>query len=136
METFITANDSEDFYFVFIDNLEKKHESVSEVPITTPESSAWPFLGKSAQECHELLRKLVEETGSDVDYDCFAMMDARSAEDSTLILAEGEDEEVDVVRARFEDASLVMLNLRAGNGSVLEYQEEAEMEEDGVLKMG
>ena len=139
MERFINSNDSKDFYFVFVDDLSEEYDSVSESPVTKDSSSTSPFIGKSTHECYLLLQKLFEDTGSDIDYDCFAIMDKRSIEDDTLLLCEGpseEDGEAESVRAPFDVASLIMLNFRAGGPGAAEHQQEAAKEEDGVLKIG
>lgn len=139
MERFIEANDEEDFFFVLVDGLTEEYDSPSECPITNPSSPASPFIGKSTHECYELLQELLEDTGSDIDHDCFAVMDERSIKDDTLLLDEGpleEDGKAQSVRAPFDVASLVMLNFRAGSADVLEYQKRAEQEQDVVLKIG
>jgi len=137
MERFIDSNDSEDFYFVFVDDLSEKYNCASESPVTKDSSPTSPFIGKSTHECHVLLQQLFKDTGSDIDYDCFAIMDKRSIEDDTLLLCEGpsEEGEAESVRAPFDVASLIMLNFRAGGPGVEEYQEAAAKEEDGVLNM-
>ncbi|KAF2159720.1 hypothetical protein M409DRAFT_29880 [Zasmidium cellare ATCC 36951] len=139
MTRFIEANDENNFFFVFVDSLTEEYDEPSEAPVTNASSPNSPFIGKSTHECYELLQQLLEDTGSDIDYDCFAIMDERSIRDDTLLLAEGpeeEDGEAQSVRVPFDVASLVMLNFRAGNATASEYRERAEQEDDGVLKIG
>ncbi|KAK4502609.1 hypothetical protein PRZ48_006035 [Zasmidium cellare] len=139
MTRFIEANDKHEFFFVFVDSLTEEYDAPSEAPVMDASSPDSPFMGKSTHECYELLQQLLEDTGSDIDYDCFAIMDERSIKDDTLLLAEGPAEEggeAESVRAPFDVASLVMLNFRAGNASMSEYKERAAKEEDGVLKIG
>lgn len=139
MSRFIQSNEPEDFYFVFVDSLTQRYSSPSSAPVQKSSSATSPFLGKSVHECYELLQKLFEDTGSDIDYDCFAVMDERSIDDDTLLLAQGPAEEggpAEAVRVRFGDANHVALNFLAGKVDVADFRERAEREPDGVLKVG
>lgn len=139
MNRFIESNGEDDFYFAFVDSLTEQYDEASERPIEWPSSSSSPFKGKTTHECHLLLKQLVEDTGSDIDVEIFAIMDETSTDNGTLLLAEGpaeENGEAESVRARFEDASLVCLNFRAAKLDVAELRERAEAEADGVLRFG
>ena len=139
MDRFIQSNDSDDFYFIFVDSLTTECDEPSESPVEGASSNTSPFKGKSIHECYLLLQQLVNYTASDVDYDCFAIMDDRSLRDDTVWLAEGpaeEDGEAEAVRAPFNIASHVLLNLRAGTTDVSELREKAGRERDGVLRLG
>ena len=137
MDRFINSNDDENFFFVFVDSLSEYYNEVSESPVEQPSSTSSPFKGKTTHECYLLLQQLCESTESDIDYECFAIMDTRSIGDGTLLLAEGADEsgKAESVRVPFDHASRVLLNYRAGSASVSEHCEQAAKEADGVLRL-
>ena len=141
MDRFIQANNDfrieNDFYMVFVDSLDEMYDEPSVRPVTEPSSSNSPFKSKNTHECYLLLKEL-RENGADIDYGRFVIMDDRSMEDDTVLIAEepiDEESEAESVRATFEVASVALLCYRAGNFGVEDHREEAEREEDGVFQM-
>lgn len=141
MDRFIKANNDfqieNDFYMVFIDNLDEDYDEPSERPVTEASSSDSPFKGKTTQECYRLLMQLREDE-ADIDYGLFVIMDERSTQDDTvLIVGEPPDDESEPrsLRATFEVVQTALHCYRAGTSSVEENQDEAEAEEDGVYRM-
>lgn len=137
MERFIEANEGEFFFFVFVDSLTEEYDAVSERPISGPSSPDSPFMGKNTHKCYELLQQLLENTGSDIDFEIFASMDEQSIEDGTLLLATGPSEErgeAQWIRAEFNVASLAALNFRAATFGIRELLERVQEAGDKVLK--
>ncbi|PSK53874.1 GTP-binding protein rho4 [Elsinoe australis] len=129
------ANDS----FVIVDSLTGSYMEEMEPGGDESTSSTSPFKGKSPYECSQLLKQLRRDTGSDIDYNSFIIMDERTLRDNTILIVE-EPEEADggasnSVRATFELASNLLLYL-SGKSSAYEQRELAETTEDGVLRPG
>lgn len=102
----------------------------------SPSSPTSPFSGKSAHECHVLLKGLCENAKSAIlDPGIFAIFDERSLQDDTVLLVEGDEESgIHTVRAAFEVACCSLMNYFAACSSAQEDQEEAEKTADGVLR--
>jgi hypothetical protein len=138
---------SEDFWnskgvadFIFVDDLERIYSSPNDIGKNTDSYSALPpFADKNPYECSIILRRLSEKEGcSGVEYDTFAIVDARSLVDGTMLLV-GEPEEEDLgesssVRITFELLGSHLSLWGAGHTTPLEDKERAVETIDGVLR--
>ncbi|KAJ4311823.1 hypothetical protein N0V94_007765 [Neodidymelliopsis sp. IMI 364377] len=128
---------------VFVDSIDDYYDD------TTPESPGAdgsnpnsPFIGKTPQECHQLLLKLRENTESEIFTDIFAIMDERSTQDNTVLLvcaerdSGGENEvlALPTVRATFKAAPTALMLYETGHSSVEEDAERAAREKDNVFR--
>lgn len=130
-------NDQMDVNIVFVDSLTAAYTEPSELGSNEASSAASPFKGKTTHECYILLQQLRQQSGSDIDYEHFAIMDERSLEDDTLLLAEApleEGGEAQSVRAAFELANSRLMVYLAGDTDVLEDQDKAQRASDRVLR--
>ncbi|KAI5358950.1 hypothetical protein Slin15195_G114010 [Septoria linicola] len=75
------------FHMVFIDTLDDYYEDETQAPVQASSSASSPFKGKSPHECYLLLRQLVKDTESQVNWQLFVVVDERSLQDDTVILA-------------------------------------------------
>lgn len=117
---------------VLVDDLRKKYTEPSKLP-RGPTLSLTPFEGKDAKECLELLRKLVHNTGSEIDLDQFAVIDQRSVEDGSVLIAQAfESGRVETVRAILEETDRLLANLMVAGISIGELQMAAKKSRDGV----
>ena len=104
-----------------------------------------PFQNKSPLECALLLRKCRQNTSSDLNYEYFVMLDARSLEDDTVLMVNAlrADEDVELDEEELEDYAgalgelmqgLRILTVRAEmaivNGRMLFYAAEGEIRDD------
>jgi hypothetical protein len=123
---------------VFVDSLTTTYTEASEIGENGSTSlSKSPFKNKSAHDCYLLLKRLRENTGSDIDCELFAIMDQRSLEDDTLFLVQGpleESGEAESVRAAFDIANGRLLVYLVGDTDVLEDQERVQNMTDRVLR--
>ncbi|KAJ6111422.1 hypothetical protein N7523_007483 [Penicillium sp. IBT 18751x] len=142
MNRFIEENsiEKDQWNLVFVDSIDDYYNEASEVPVEDESSPDSPFIGKTPQECHQLLSKLVEDTESEIMTEYFAIMDDRSTKDDTVLLvcAERDDEEEVVawptVRATFEVTAVSLKCYHSGHSSVGEDLERAEREHDNVYR--
>lgn len=63
---------------VFIDSLDSYYEDETTTPVETPSSTSSPFKGKAPHECYLLLRQLVRNTKSPIDWEQIVIVDERS----------------------------------------------------------
>ena len=127
---------------VFVDSVDDYYDEASGVPGQDGSDPNSPFIGKTPQECHELLLKLREDTESEIFTDLFAIMDERSTEDNTVLLvcaerdSGGENEVLDLatVRATFKAAPTALMLYETGHSSVGEDAERAAREKDNVYR--
>lgn len=130
-------------HFVFVDSLTQTYTDETEIgdmedeqhrTVTSPDS---PFKGKSPAECHQMLCQLRRD-GSDVDYCSFVIVDERALTDETVLLVvapgEGEEGEVQTVRAAFEIAHWRLSGYSMAMMDMGEDRAVAEGTEDGVLR--
>ena len=142
MDRFIEQNgvDEDEWNLVFVDSIDDYYDEASEVPIDDESSPNSPFIGKTPQECHQLLLKLLEDTKSEIMTDYFAIMDERSKEDNTVLLVCAErDLENEVlawptVRATFQASAVALMLYHSGHSSVGEDVERAQREHDNVYR--
>ena len=142
IDRFIGENDIDEdqWNLVFVDSIEDYYDEASEAPVEDESSPDSPFIGKTPQECHQLLSKLVEDTESEIMTEYFAIMDERSTKDDTVLLvcAERNDEEEVVawptVRATFEVTAVSLKCYHSRHSSVGEDLERAEREHDNVYR--
>lgn len=142
MDRFIEQKgvDEDEWNLVFVDSIDDYYDEASEAPIEDESSPDSPFIGKTPQECHQLLSKLVEDTESEIMTAYFAIMDERSTKDDTVLLvcAERDDEEEVVswptVRATFEVTAVSLKCYHSGHSNVGEDLERAEREHDNVYR--
>lgn len=142
MDRFIEENDinEDQWNLVFVDSIDNYYDEASETPVEDESSPDSPFIGKTPQECYQLLSKLVKDTGSEIMTEYFAIMDERSTEDDTVLLvcAERNDEEEVVawptVRAIFEVTAVSLKCYHSGHSSIGEDLERAEREHDNVYR--
>lgn len=125
-----------------MDSIDDYYDEPSEVAGEDGSSPNSPFIGKTPQECHQLLWKLRENTESEIFTDFFAIMDERSTQDNTVLLvcAErdlGGEKEVlamPTVRATFKAAPTALMLYETGHSSVGEDAERAALEKDNVYR--
>ncbi|KAJ9297300.1 hypothetical protein DTO271G3_4593 [Paecilomyces variotii] len=142
MNRFIEKNamDEDEWNLVFVDSIDDYYNEASETPIENESSPDSPFIGKTPQECHQLLVKLVEDTESEIITEHFAIMDERSTKDDTVLLVcaeRNDDDEVvawPTVRATFEVTAISLMCYLSGHSSVEEDLERAGRECDNVYR--
>jgi hypothetical protein len=145
MDRFIEQNDDVDednWHFVFVDSIEDYYDEPSEAPIEHGSNPNSPFIGKTPQECYQLLLKLREDTESEIIPYMFAIIDERSIQDDTVLLVRVEsdlDDEHEVVavrtvRATFQTSGISMVLYETGHSSVEEDAERAAREKDNVYR--
>lgn len=132
--------DEDDWNLVFVDSIDDYYDEASEALIEDDSSPDSPFIGQTPQECHQLLLKLLEDTGSEIMTDYFAIMDDRSTQDDTVLLVCAErDLENEVlawptVRATFQASAVALKCYHSGHSSVGEDVERAQREHDNVYR--
>jgi hypothetical protein len=130
----------EDWAMVFVDTIDDYYSEIARVPTEEDSSPDSPFIGKSPEECFQLLVKLREDTESEIMPDFFIIMDERSTTDDTVLLVYiylKEDYEtwgVKTLRASFEASGLALMMYHVGRSSVEEDAERAQFEKDGVYR--
>jgi hypothetical protein len=127
MDRFIEHNDDVDednWNFVFVDSIEDYYDEPSEAPIEHGSNPNSPFIGKTPQECYQLLLKLREDTESEIIPYMFAIIDERSIQDVA----------VRTVRATFQTSGISMVLYETGHSSVEEDAERAAREKDNVYR--
>lgn len=142
MDHFIEENDIDEdqLNLVFVDSIDDYYDEASEAPVENESSPDSPSIGKTPQECHQLLLKLVEDIESEIMTEYFTIMDERSTKDDTVLLVFAErDEEEEVVawptvRATFEVTTVSLIRYHSGHSSVGEDLECAEREHDNVYR--
>jgi hypothetical protein len=123
-------------HFVFVDSVTHayiKSDRLGDKFETS--SSTSPFKGKSAAECHALLKQLREDTGTPIAYGTFAILDDRSLQDETVILVSADEDGTETLRAEFEIACARLVQYLVGDMTIDEDQEDAKEEDDGVFRM-
>lgn len=132
--------DEDEWNLVFVDSINDYYDEASEALIEDDSSPDSPFIGQTPQECHQLLLKLLEDTGSEIMTDYFAIMDDRSTQDDTVLLVCAErDLENEVlawptVRATFQASAIALKCYHSGHSSVGEDVERAQREHDNVYR--
>jgi hypothetical protein len=144
MTRFIEQNDveKEHWNMVFIDSSNTYYDEVSQVPIEHDSNPQSPYIGKTPEECHVMLVKLCEDTGSEITTYYFAIMDERSSQDDTVLLVyaekdsdeENEDRALPTLRATFHASGTALMLYHSGHSSVEEDVERAASERDGVYR--
>jgi hypothetical protein len=144
MDRFIEDNgvDEDNWTFVFVDSIDDYYDKASETPIEDGSDPNSPFIGKTPQECHQLLLKLREDTESEIMTNFFAIMDERSIQDDTVLLVcaqrdlGGEHEvlAMSTIRATFQASGTALILYETGHSSVEEDAERAAREEDNVYR--
>jgi hypothetical protein len=144
MDRFIEDNgvDEDNWTFVFVDSIDDYYDKASETPIEDGSDPNSPFIGKTPQECHQLLLKLREDTESEIMTNFFAIMDERSIQDDTVLLVcaqrdlGGEHEvlAMPTIRATFQASGTALILYETGHSSVEEDAERAAREEDNVYR--
>ncbi|KAJ5151965.1 hypothetical protein N7492_010260 [Penicillium capsulatum] len=132
--------DEDHWNLVFVDSIDDYYYKVSEAPVEDDSDPDSPFIGKTPQECHQLLLKLVEDTDSEIMPQYFAIMDERSTQDDTVLLVYPEtDLENEVlawptVRTTFEASAVSLKCYHSGHSSIEEDLERAQREHDHVYR--
>jgi hypothetical protein len=144
MDRFIEENgvDEDELDIVFVDSIDDYYYEASKAPREDGSDPSSPFIGKTPQECHQLLLKLRKDTESEIITDIFAIMDERSTQDDTVLLvcAEkdlgGENEvlAMPTVRATFQASATALVLYETGHSSVAEDAERAAREKDDVYR--
>lgn len=142
MDRFIEQKGVDEDYWnlVLVDSIDDYYDEATESPVEEGGSPDSPFIGKTPQECYELLEKLVEDTESEIVTPYFAIMDERSTQDDTVLLVCAEmDLDTDVlsfptVRATFQATADALMLYHSGHSSVAEDVERAEREHDKVYR--
>ena len=141
MDRFIEQNgvDEDEWNLVFVDSIDNYYDEASETPVDNESSPNSPFIGKTPQECHQLLLKLLEDTKSEIMTDYFAIMDERSKDNTVLLVCAERDLENEVlawptVRATFQASAVALMLYHSGHSSVGEDVERAQREHDNVYR--
>ena len=137
-----TRDEEEMWNIVFVDSIDDYYDETSGVPGEDGSDPNSPFIGKTPQECHQLLLKLRDDTESEIFTDLFAIMDERSIEDNTVLLvcaerdSGGENEVLALatVRATFKAVPTALMLYETGHSSVGEDAERAAREKDNVFR--
>lgn len=140
MARYIESIDQDDWELVFVDSIDDCYDEELDAFDSDPNS---PFIGKTPEECHQLLLKLCADTQSDLMTSPFAIMDERSSQDDTVLLASAKrnlySEEHEVlgvrtVRATFQASATALMLYLTGHSSVDEDAERAALEDDNVYR--
>ena len=142
MDRFIEQNgvDEDEWNLVFVDSIDDYYDEASEAPIDNESSPNSPLIGKTPQECHQLLLKLLEDTKSEIMTDYIAIMDERSKQDNTVLLVcavrdlENEVFAWPTVRVTFQASAVALMLYHSGHSSVEEDVERAQREHDNVYR--
>lgn len=79
MNRFISQNTEGDMSnLVFVDSLDDYYEDETKTPVQHPSSTSSPFKGKTPHECYLLLRQLVRNTKSRIDWEQSVIVDEQS----------------------------------------------------------
>ena len=133
----IDTTDTADF--VFIDRMDYVYDQPSKSPVESDSNPNSPFIGKSPREVSQMLRKLCEDTGSEIMVWYIIILDERSTRDGTVLLATDDGDamdgqEIETVRATFEVAADEVVLFHTGHRGIEEDQWKAEKEGDGVFR--
>nr|OQO21670.1 hypothetical protein B0A51_10544 [Rachicladosporium sp. CCFEE 5018] len=126
-------------FLVFVESLTEKYEDPSS-PGETVATTSSPFQDQDPHACASLLRRSRQETGSDLNFEYFIILDSRSLEDDTVLMVEAiradeDDDAGDAAAGSDSDPqALRVLTLRAEmslvNARFLYYTVEGTMRED------
>lgn len=125
--------------FVFVDCLDNYYDKASEIMVDDCDPSS-PFIGKTPDECYQLLKKLREDTESKIMIYQFAIMDERLARDDTVLLVcyecdeNGENETLATLRATFQASDTALACYMTGHSSVGEDANLAARQGDDVYR--
>ena len=121
---------------VFVDSTTDRYVERSVVGHNTPSSPTSLFKGRHAKECRDLLKCLWENTGCEVDYEHFVILDERSLVDDTAVLVQARGgEQVSWIRAVFNIATPRVLLYSVGDAGVDEDFEDLPDLDDDVLRI-
>lgn len=121
--------------FVFPDDLTTCYEEQNDDErMREPVSADSPFIEKTPEECHKLLKELRAKTQSDIDPYSFAIMDRRSQDDDSVLLVEVTKDGIASVRAEFSLAIPVMSCWMTGHSDIQEDIRRANLRWDAVLR--
>jgi hypothetical protein len=121
---------------VFVDNTTDRYAERSVFGHNASSSPKSPFNGKNAAERRDLLKRLWEDTGSQVDYDHFVILDKRSLVDNTAVLVQSRgDEQVSWLRAEFNIATPRVIMYSIGDAGVDQDFEDLPDAADDVLRL-
>lgn len=144
MDRFITNSGFEEEWWecVFVDSTSHCYDDISETPVESDSDPNSPFIGKTPQECHQMLLKLRDETESEITTDFFMIMDERSIRDDTILLVSvtGDDDEATglrdllTLRASFEVSAKELMLYSIGHWTIEEDAERAMEQEDNVYR--
>lgn len=132
--------DEDKWWLVFVDRIDDYYDEASEAPIEDNSNPNSPFIGKTPQECHQLLLKLLEDTESEILANYFAIMDERSTQDDTVLLVcavmdpDNDAWVYPTVRATFQASAVSLMCYHSGHSSVEEDLERAQREPDNVFR--
>lgn len=125
-------------FMVVLENLREKYTEPSKPPT---ESFDPPFQGQDVRTCSQTLHRMAEQTESDLDTEMFALLDDRSAEDSSATLAlVMQDEEnagevtIETVRVDLSLVSSILATWMAKGDNMDELQAQADSSPDGVVR--
>lgn len=134
------SGSEQDRSFVFVDCLDNYYDEASEVPTQSECDPESPFIGKTPEECYQLLEKLREDTESEISTYQFAIMDERSERDGTVLLVcyqcdlDGENEILATIRASFKASATALKLYLSGHSSVAEDADRAAQQSDKVYR--
>lgn len=136
LDSFVAANleskGDDELMVVVVDDLGNKYTEASKQPMKATSS---PFSNKSAEDCFEILQKLVDQTGSQINPECFAIFDERSPKDKSVLMVQGSVDggKVQTVRVAMEQVDMLLANLMVGGSSIGELRQEGEKAKDGIM---
>lgn len=106
---------------VVITDLSKVYTEISKLPMEATTSPA-PFQDKSAKECFDLLQVFVEDTGSDINVEFFAVLDERTRQDDTVLIVKASKKTgvIKTVRGALREVDMSLVNLWVGNLNIEE----------------
>jgi hypothetical protein len=146
MDRFIVQSGvDEDWWgLVFVDCIDEYYDEASAAPMEMDSDPDSPFIGKTPQECHQLLLKLRDDTESEIIPDHFIIMDERSTQDDTVLLVcverdnggENEVSDMPILRATFQCSAQKLMLYEMGHCGIHEdaITIAEEEEEDDVYR--
>lgn len=116
-----------------MDSVDNRYGGSSEKLVQHGSSADSPFVGKSPQECQNLLKQLQGSSPQlDINTRYFAVLDDGS--DDSVLLVDDDNEDFGTVKVAFELAMELLMCYVSGHRSVKEDNESAKRTDDGVLR--
>jgi len=120
--------------YLLVDSITHDYEGSSKRPAKQGSSANSPFLGKGPRECEALLEELNSNSRLQVNSKLFIILDERSLGDESVLVVNHRREDIATVRFGFETALMLLPCYTTGHREIVEDQEEAQEQHDGVLR--